>query len=122
MSLLHGSGVRSRLWMNGMAAQAGPRFHVLGSEARLHEVGPGQPGGPGCRSCRHRTLPTAWIPATLGESWASTAPRFPSPPRKARIPGSIPSRCCLRGEGPLPVDPAESVQVLMIIEKIHAFA
>ena len=33
MSLLHDSGVRSRLWMNGMAAQVGPRFHVLGSEA-----------------------------------------------------------------------------------------
>ena len=33
MSLLHESGVRSRLWMNGMAAQVGPRFHVLGSEA-----------------------------------------------------------------------------------------
>ena len=28
----------------------------------------------------------------------------------------------LRGEGPLPVDPAESLQVLKIIEKIHAFA
>ena len=33
VSLLHESGVRSRLWMNGMAAQVGPRFHVLGSEA-----------------------------------------------------------------------------------------
>ena len=33
VSLLHDSGVRSRLWMNGMAAQVGPRFHVLGSES-----------------------------------------------------------------------------------------
>jgi scyllo-inositol 2-dehydrogenase (NADP+) len=28
----------------------------------------------------------------------------------------------LRGEGPLPVDPAESLEVLKVIEKIHTFA
>jgi hypothetical protein len=33
VSLLHASSVRSQLWMTGLAAQAGPRFHVLGSSS-----------------------------------------------------------------------------------------
>ncbi|USZ50416.1 Gfo/Idh/MocA family oxidoreductase [Halomonas sp. DN3] len=39
VTLLHRSGVRSRLWMNGLAAQAGPRFHVLGSQAAFVKYG-----------------------------------------------------------------------------------
>jgi scyllo-inositol 2-dehydrogenase (NADP+) len=33
IALTHADGVRSHLWMNAVAAQLGPRFRVLGSEA-----------------------------------------------------------------------------------------
>jgi scyllo-inositol 2-dehydrogenase (NADP+) len=39
VALRHASGVRSHLWMNGLAAQAGPRFHLLGSEAGFTKWG-----------------------------------------------------------------------------------
>lgn len=39
VSLLHESGVRTQLWMNGMAAQVGPRFHVLGSSSAYTKWG-----------------------------------------------------------------------------------
>jgi predicted dehydrogenase len=39
VSLLHDSGVRAQLWMNGMAAQTGPRFRVLGSAAAYTKGG-----------------------------------------------------------------------------------
>ncbi|MDU4094355.1 MAG: Gfo/Idh/MocA family oxidoreductase [Pantoea sp.] len=39
VSLLHVNGVRTRLWMNGLAARQGPRFHLLGSQAGFSKWG-----------------------------------------------------------------------------------
>jgi scyllo-inositol 2-dehydrogenase (NADP+) len=39
VSLAHAGGVRSHLWMSTAAAQAGPRFRVLGSEAAYTKFG-----------------------------------------------------------------------------------
>jgi len=39
VSLLHRSGVRSRLWMNGQAALNAPRFHLLGSKGAFTHWG-----------------------------------------------------------------------------------
>ncbi|AUX92229.1 Gfo/Idh/MocA family protein [Mixta gaviniae] len=39
VSLLHVNGVRTRLWMNGLAARQGPRFHLLGSQAGFTKWG-----------------------------------------------------------------------------------
>jgi scyllo-inositol 2-dehydrogenase (NADP+) len=123
VSLLHGSGVRSRLWMNGMAAQVGPRFHVLGSKAGYTKWGlDGQepalaagmtPSDP----AYGREAQDSW--GVLGVDGAST----PVPAQRGAYPRFYSQlAAALRGEGPLPVDPVESVEVLKVIENIHAFA
>ncbi|MCU1566330.1 MAG: oxidoreductase [Pseudarthrobacter sp.] len=123
VSLLHESGVRSRLWMNGMAAQVGPRFHVLGSRAGYTKWGldhqePALAAGMSPLDPSYGVEPQdAW--GVLGIDGATTSvpaetgayPRFYAELAAA-----------LRGEGALPVNPAESIEVLRIIEKVHAFA
>ncbi|WP_458780439.1 Gfo/Idh/MocA family protein [Arthrobacter sp. D3-16] len=123
VSLLHESGVRSRLWMNGMAAQVGPRFHVLGSKAGYTKWGlDGQE--PALAAGMSPLDPSygverqdAW--GVLGIDGSTT-----SVPAET---GAYPQfyselAAALRGEGTLPVNPAQSLEVLRIIEKIHAFA
>jgi scyllo-inositol 2-dehydrogenase (NADP+) len=123
VSLLHESGVRSRLWMNGMAAQVGPRFHVLGSEAGYTKWGldhqePDLAAGMSPADASYGVEPQdAW--GVLGIDGATT--RVPAET------GAYPQfytklAAALRGEGALPVNPAESLDVLRTIEKIHAFA
>lgn len=123
VSLLHESGVRSRLWMNGMAAQVGPRFHVLGSEAGYTKWGldsqePDLAAGMSPLDPSYGVEPQdAW--GVLGIDGATK-------PVQAET-GAYPRfyttlTATLRGEGTLPVNPAQSLEVLRIIEKIHAFA
>ncbi|MCY1229590.1 scyllo-inositol 2-dehydrogenase (NADP(+)) IolW [compost metagenome] len=123
MSLRHESGVRARLWMNGMAAQAGPRFHVLGSTAGYTKWGlDGQE--PALAAGITPSDPAYGIdPQTHWGTLGVDGDLQPVPPE----PGSYPMfytrlAAALRGEGPLPVQPIESLEVLKIIEKIHAFA
>ncbi|MCF3140702.1 MULTISPECIES: Gfo/Idh/MocA family oxidoreductase [unclassified Paenarthrobacter] len=123
VSLRHESGVRSRLWMNGMAAQVGPRFHVLGSQAGYTKWGldgqePALAAGVTPSDAAYGNEPEeSWgllgvdglatpVPAEGGDY-----PRF-----YAELAASI------RGQGPLPVHPAEALETLKIIENIHAFA
>jgi predicted dehydrogenase len=65
VSMLHESGVRSRLWMNGMAAQVGPRFHVLGSTAGYTKWG---------LDGQEPALAAGMTPSDLGGSWELTEP------------------------------------------------
>lgn len=123
VSLLHGSGVRSRLWMNGMAAQVGPRFHVLGANAGYTTWGlDGQE--PALAAGMTPSDPAYGLEAqdswgVLGVGGAST----PVPAERGAYPRFYSQlAAALRGEGPLPVGPAESVEVLKVIENIHAFA
>ena len=123
VSLLHESGVRSRLWMNGAAAQVGARFHVLGSEAGYTKWGldgqepdlasgmlPSDPGY-GVES------QDAWgVLGIDGSTEAVPAERGAYPLFYAQLTEAI------HGRGQLPVDPAESLEVLKIIEEIHALA
>lgn len=123
VSLLHGSGVRSRLWMNGMAAQAGPRFHVLGSDAGYTKWG---------LDSQEPALAAGLVPSDPAygvdprDSWGVLGldgASVPVPAEKGAYPRFYAELAgCLRGKGGLPVDPAESLQVLKIIENIHAFA
>lgn len=123
VSLLHESGVRSRLWMNGMAAQAGVRFHVLGSAAGYTKWGlDGQE-----QALAAGTLPTdpgygveaqtRW--GTLGVDGDLQAIE-PEPGAYPLFYAQL--AAALRGEGPLPVSAPESLEVLKIIEEIHALA
>lgn len=123
VSLLHQSGVRSRLWMNGMATQVGARFHVLGSDAGYTKWGldgqepalaagmlPTDPGY-GVEPQSH------WGTLGIDGDLESIAPE----------PGAYPLfyaelATALRGEGPLPVTASESLDVLKVIEDIHAVA
>jgi predicted dehydrogenase len=123
VSLRHESGVRSRLWMNGMAAQVGPRFHVLGSTAGYTKWG---------LDSQEAALAAGMSPSDPAygvdaqESWGLLGvdgAAVPVPAAKGGYPGFYAGLAAsLRGEGPLPVDPAQPLETLRIIEKIHAFA
>jgi scyllo-inositol 2-dehydrogenase (NADP+) len=123
VSLLHSSGVRSRLWMNGMAAQAGPRFHVLGSQAGYTKWGlDGQE--PALAAGLAPSDPAYGLEPQ--ESWGllgADGSARPVPAERGAYPqfyGQL--SAALRGEGPLPVDPAGPLGVLKVIEGIHALA
>ncbi|MCU6479805.1 Gfo/Idh/MocA family oxidoreductase [Arthrobacter sp. A2-55] len=120
VSLQHKSGVRSRLWMNGMAAQVGARFHVLGSTTGYTKWG---------LDSQEPSLDAGILPTDPQygvdpeENWGHLGigpETTPVPPDR----GSYPEfyrrlALALNGAGALPVDPANSLQVLQIIEKIH---
>ena len=123
VSLLHDSGVRSRLWMNGMAPQVGPRFHVLGSKAGYTKWG---------LDGQEPALDAGASPTDVGygveskDSWGrlgvDTVTELVRPER-----GSYPEfyrllALALSGTGTLPVDPSDSLTVLRIIERIHSQA
>jgi len=127
VSLLHNSGVRSRLWMNSMAAQVGARFHVLGSKAGYVKWGldgqePALAAGTLPADSDYGVEPkTAWgiqgidgIDGIDGATVAVPAERGAYPLFYAQLANA------LRRGGALPVDPNESLQVLKIIEEIHS--
>lgn len=123
VSLLHASGVRSRLWMNGMAAQAGPRFHVLGSKAGYTKWG---------LDCQEAALAAGLPPSDPGYgvepriSWGVLGTDGDHEPVPAQTGAYsrfyVELAAAIRGDGPLPVDPADSLETLEVIERIHAFA
>jgi predicted dehydrogenase len=123
VSLLHDSGVRSRLWMNGMAAQVGPRFHVLGSEAGYTKWGldsqePALAAGITPLDPAYGIDPQdSW--GVLGLDTSKT----PVPAERGAYPQFYAELAtALHGQGSVPVDPGQSLQVLRIIDNIHALA
>jgi predicted dehydrogenase len=123
VSLLHDSGVRSRLWMNGAAAQVGPRFHVLGTTAgytkwELDGQEPALDAGIRPDDPGYGVEPqVSW--GVLGIDGATTA----LPAQRGAYPEfyRLLADAILRG-APLPVDPADAVEVLKVIEEVHALA
>ncbi|MEZ2387997.1 Gfo/Idh/MocA family oxidoreductase [bacterium RCC_150] len=123
VSLRHESGVRSRLWMNGIAARPGPRFHVLGSKAGYTKWGldgqePALAAGMSPSDPGYGLEPRAtW--GVLGVDGSDA----PVPAARGNYPRFYTElAAALQGDGRLPVDPAGSLEVLRVIEKIHAFA
>ena len=123
VSLQHASGVRSRLWMNGMAAQAGPRFHVLGSRSGYTKWGldgqePALAAGLPPSDPAYGVEPQErW--GLLGADGATV----PVPAERGAYPQFYAGlSAALRGDGPLPVNPSEPLEVLRVIEGIHALA
>jgi len=121
VSLRHESGTRSQLWMNGLAAQKGARFRVLGSEAGYTSWGlDGQeaalkngarPSDPGFGE----VPPSHW--GSVGRDGAlSPAPTLPGD--YAAFYAAL-ADAILRGAA-VPVDPRDAVRVIEIIERIHA--
>jgi scyllo-inositol 2-dehydrogenase (NADP+) len=121
VSLLHSSGVRSRLWMNGAAAQVGARFHILGTKSGYTKWGlDGQETAldTGVRPTdpHYGVEPeSTWGRIGIDGSAEKVRPERGAYPEFYRILADA-----LEGGGSLPVDPAESVQALRIIEKIHS--
>jgi predicted dehydrogenase len=121
--LTHASGVSTQLWMNGMAAQVGPRFHVLGSESAYTSWGldPQEP------QLRQGALPTDDGFGVYGEErWGllgvdGDVLALPTQAGKYATFYELLSEALLRG-GPLPVDPRDSLRSLEIIEQIHEAA
>ena len=120
VSLLHASGVRSHLMMNGMAAQAGPRFRVLGSESAYTKWGlDGQEAS--LKAGLRPDDPAFGVEPQ--ESWGVLgvgAELEPVPPQRGGY-GTFYALLAesLRSGGPLPVDPRQSVEVVALIERLH---
>ena len=120
VTLRHASGVVSRLWMNGLAPAVGPRFHVLGSEAGFTSWGldgqePALDRGADPASADYGVVPPKnWGRLASGGSQEPVASERGCYPAFYRL-----LAAALRGEGPLPVDPEESLAVLRLIEHLH---
>lgn len=117
--LEHESGVRSHLWMNGVAAQVGPRFRVLGSKGGFTKHGL-DPQEAALRDGARPTDPSfghepETARGTVGVDGAThTVPTEPG--RYAEF-YTLLAEALLSG-GPVPVDPGESLRVIELIERI----
>ena len=120
VALTHTSGTRSHLWMSAVTAQPGPRMRVLGDRAgytifgidgqEAALAGGARPGDPGfAEDPRER-----W--GLLGtEGDLRTVPT-----ERGRYDTFYPAvAAALRDGSPMPVDPADSVSVLELIEAAH---
>jgi predicted dehydrogenase len=121
--LTHTSGVRTQLWMNGMAAQVGPRFHVLGSTSAYTSWGL----DPQEAQLRGGALPTDDGFGVYGEDrWGllgidGDVLALPTQAGKYATFYELLAEAMLHG-GALPIDPRDSLRSLEIIEQIHTAA
>ncbi|MEE6281615.1 Gfo/Idh/MocA family protein [Georgenia sp. MJ170] len=120
VSLEHDGGTQSHLWMSLVVGQPGPRLRVLGSQAAFTvaagDVQEDQLGRGMLPTDSGYGRPAAEDDGVLGV--VGDLARVPSEP------GSYPTfysllATALRDDGPLPVDPSESLAVIEIIEEIH---
>jgi scyllo-inositol 2-dehydrogenase (NADP+) len=121
VALQHRGGVRSHLWMSSLAAQAGARFHVLGSESAYTKWG---------LDGQEAQLKSGLLPTDEGygvepeTAWGLLGIDGDTSPVPAH-PGSYPlfyrqlADALLR-DGSLPVDPADALHVLELIERLRA--
>jgi predicted dehydrogenase len=120
VSLLHENGVRSHLTMSRVAALSGPRFRVLGDSGTYSVSGlDGQEA-----ALDSGMLPTddgygISAPDAFGElSDGNTG--SPVPAERGDYPAFYAGvAAAIRGDGPLPVDPLDALEVVRIIERIH---
>jgi len=121
VALRHESGTISHLWMNSLAPQFGPRFHVLGSLSGYTSHG---------LDGQEAALDAGVSPADedYGVTPASRWGVFgvegslePMPMRRGDYGAFYRALAdALRADAALPVDPADAVAVLEIIERLHA--
>jgi predicted dehydrogenase len=117
VALTHASGTRSHLWMSAAAAQLGPRMRVLGDRAGYTTLP---------LDVQEDELARGTSPADAGfgvqapEQWGllcSEGDMRPVPTERGRYDAFYPAvAAALRDGSPMPVDPADSVRVLELIE------
>ena len=117
VALTHASGVRSHLWMNVLAAQGGPRFRVLGRAGAYtkHGLDPQEAAlraGSTPRDAGWGQEPAdQWGALGAGDSLR----RVPTAAGDyARVYAGV--AAALRDGAPPPVDPADAVATLRVIE------
>ena len=125
----HESGVTSHLSMNMLCAQQGPRFRILGSTGALHQArdrpagtvhrGRRQPAGRRSTASRRRNGPASWA-ATA--TWTALPTERGAYPEFYRILADKILDGGTASSLPLPVNPADAVEVLKLIEKARELA
>lgn len=120
-------GVQAHLWMNTVVRTLGPRFHVSGLRGTFSKYGL-DPQEPALKAGMRPGDPD-WGLEPI-ENWGSLSTEIDG----LHVDGSVETlpgayetfyvllRDALRGAGPLPVDPAESLAVLRVIEAARASA
>ena len=120
VSLLHESGVRSRLSMNLISGLPAPRFHVLGSSAAFTSWG---------LDGQEAALGAGVVPGSEGygvepeERWATVG----TPGRTRKVPSERGAYTefyrlmadAINDGGPVPVDPMDALETVRIIEEVH---
>ncbi|NKY52820.1 Gfo/Idh/MocA family protein [Nocardia vermiculata] len=118
LALTHAGGVRSHLWMSAVAAQSGPRFRVLGSEAAYLTHGM-DPQEQALRAGRRPGDREPWG-TVESDHWG----RLGTPGETRSIPtlpGDWPAfyrmmAAAVAGAGPVPVDPRDALETVRIVE------
>lgn len=120
VALQHSGGVTSHLWLNACAAQNGPRFRVLGSEAAYVKYG---------ADVQESQIRAGIMPGTVGYgiepegSWGllgrgENTAAVPTEQGNFSRFYELLSAAILDG-APVPVDPEDSIAGLRIIERIR---
>lgn len=118
--LNHQAGTQSRLTMSSLNAAPGPRFHLAGSLGAYCTQGldPQEPqlaSGMGVEHAEYGRKPeSGWGHMALGDETLTVPTITGDYPEFYRLLGD-----CLRSNGPVPVDPADSLEALRLIEAIH---
>lgn len=123
VALTHASGVRSHLWMSKVAAQRAPRFRVLGDRATFVKYG---------LDGQEAAMAIGVVPGSGGwgeepaDRWGFLGEEGTAQP-VATVPGDYPRfyaalAAALRSDAPLPVDPADAIAGLEILEAARASA
>ncbi len=118
VSLTHESGVRTRLWLSSLTAQAGPRFRLVGSAAgfTVRGLDPQEAQAAAGMRADDPQFGVRTEPGTLGADGQETA----VPIEPGRYLGFYEAfAAALRDGAPLPVEPAESIATLELIESLH---
>jgi scyllo-inositol 2-dehydrogenase (NADP+) len=122
LAVEHVSGVRSHLWVGALAGSPGPRLRVLGS-AGAYVVEALDPQEDVLRATR--ALPVGGLPVPAGEGgWLVRGDdRREVTAEAGRWDLFYPAvAAAVRGEGPVPVEPADAVRTLELIEAARASA
>lgn len=123
LALRHRSGQISHLWMNTMAPLSGPRFRVLGSTGAYTTWGlDGQEAALTAGMSPHDPDYGVTAEEHWGIAGAEGTPT-PIPPERGDYGAFYRAlaRAILEGE-PVPVDPADAVEALELIERAHKSA